>query len=115
MSNLLLEDIVRDFVEVCQRHGLPEEKILKIQDALADILAEEDDSLPLEEVFPDLHQGSAIRGLRLREGLTQEQLARLLGVKRTNLSEMENGKRPIGKNMARRLAKVLKTDYKVFL
>lgn len=69
----------------------------------------------MEEVFPGLHPGSAIRGLRLREGLTQEQLARLLGIKRTNLSEMENGKRPIGKNMAKRLAQVLKTDYKVFL
>ena len=75
-----------------------EEKISKIKDAVAAILEAEDESLPLEEVFPDLHQGSAIRGLRLREGLTQEQLARLLGIKRTNLSEMENGKRPIGKN-----------------
>ena len=69
----------------------------------------------IEAIFPSLHQGSAIRGLRLREGLTQEQLARLLGIKRTNLSEMENGKRAIGKNMAKRLAQVLKTDYKVFL
>lgn len=69
----------------------------------------------IEQVFPGLHQGSAIRGLRPREGLTQEQLAGLLGIKRTNLSEMENGKRPIGKNMAKRLAQVLKTDYKVFL
>jgi DNA-binding XRE family transcriptional regulator len=92
-----------------------EEKISKIKDAVAAILEAEDESLPLEEVFPDLHPGSAIRGLRLREGLTQEQLARLLGIKRTNLSEMENGKRPIGKNMAKRLAQVLKTDYKVFL
>jgi transcriptional regulator with XRE-family HTH domain len=58
----------------------------------------------IEEVFPDFHQGSAMRGLRLREGLTQEQLARLLGINR-----------PIGKNMAKRLAQVLKTDYKVFL
>jgi plasmid maintenance system antidote protein VapI len=69
----------------------------------------------LDEVFLDLHQGSAIRGLRLREGLTQEQLAHLLGGKRTNLSEMGNGRRPIGKNMAKRLARVLKTDYKIFL
>jgi transcriptional regulator with XRE-family HTH domain len=69
----------------------------------------------IEEVFPGLHQGSARRGLRLREGLTQEQLARLLGIKRPNLSEMENGKRPMGKNMAKRLAQVLKTDYTVFL
>jgi len=72
-------------------------------------------SLPLEKVFPGLHPGCAIRGLRLREGLTQAQLSGLIGVKRNNLSEMENGKRPIGKNMAKRLAKVLRTDYKVFL
>jgi DNA-binding XRE family transcriptional regulator len=109
------EQITKDFAEVCRRYRLPDDKISKIQEALAAILGAEDESLPLEEVFPDLHQGSAIRGLRLREGLTQEQLARLLGVKRTNLSEMENGKRPIGKNMAKRLAQVLKTDYKIFL
>jgi len=109
------EQITKDFAEVCRRYQLPDDKISKIQEAVSVILGAEDESLPLEEVFPDLHQGSAIRGLRLREGLTQEQLAHLLGVKRTNLSEMENGKRPIGKNMAKRLAQVLKTDYKVFL
>jgi DNA-binding XRE family transcriptional regulator len=109
------EQITQDFAEVCRRYQLPDDKISKIQEALSAILGAEDESLPLEKVFPDLHQGSAIRGLRLREGLTQEQLARRLGVKRTNLSEMENGKRPIGKNMAKRLAQVLKTDYKIFL
>ena len=109
------EQITKDFAEVCRRHQLPDDKISKIQEAVAAILGTEDESIPLEEVFPGLHQGSAIRGLRLREGLTQEQLAHLLGVKRPNLSEMENGKRPIGKNMAKRLAQVLKTDYKVFL
>ena len=109
------EQITEDFAEVCRRHRLPADKISKIQEAVASILEEEEGSLPLEEFFPELHQGSAIRGLRLREGLTQEQLALRLGIKRTNLSEMENGKRPIGRNMAKRLAEVLKTDYKVFL
>ena len=109
------EQITKDFAEVCRRYQLPNDKVSKIQEAVAAILEAKDESLPLEEVFPDLHQGSAIRGLRLREGLTQEQLGHLLGVKRNNLSEMENGKRPIGKNMAKRLAQVLKTDYKVFL
>src|SRR5512140_1078598 len=115
MLELTKEQITEDFAEICRRHQLPDDKISQIQEAVAAILGAEDESLPLEEVFPDLHQGSAIRGLRLREGLTQEQLAGLLGVKRPNLSEMENGKRPIGKNMAKRLAQVLKTDYKVFL
>ena len=109
------EQITEDFAEVCRRYQLPDEKINQIQKAIATILGAEDESLPLAEVFPDLHPGSAIRGLRLREALTQEQLAGRLGIKRNNLSEIENGKRPIGKNMAKRLAEVLHTNYKVFL
>jgi plasmid maintenance system antidote protein VapI len=42
-------------------------------------------------------------------------LAALVGISQTHISEMEHGKRPIGKDMARRLAKVLRADYRVFL
>jgi DNA-binding XRE family transcriptional regulator len=73
------------------------------------------ETMTLEEVFPDLHAGSAIRGLRDREELTQAQLAKKIGVKRHHISEMEHGKRPIGKEMAKRLARALHTDYKLFL
>lgn len=69
----------------------------------------------LEDVFPALHPGSAIRRLRYREDLTQAQLAEKIGVKRHHISEMEHGKRPIGKEMARRLARALRTDYTLFL
>ncbi|MCP4399215.1 MAG: helix-turn-helix transcriptional regulator [bacterium] len=71
--------------------------------------------MSIEDVFPDFHPGSAIRGLRYREELTQAQRAGKIGVKRHHISEIEHGKRPIGKEMAKRLASVLKTDYKVFL
>ena len=54
-------------------------------------------------------------GARKREALTQKELAHLVGVSQTHISEMEHGKRPIGKDMARRLAKVLKVNYRVFL
>ena len=47
--------------------------------------------------------------------MTQAELAAEVGVKATHISEMERGKRPIGKDMAKRLAKVLKVNYKVFL
>jgi DNA-binding XRE family transcriptional regulator len=63
----------------------------------------------------DTLTGRAIRGLRYREELTQPQLAEKIGVKRHHISEMENGKGPIGRDMAKRLAKALHTDYKVFL
>jgi plasmid maintenance system antidote protein VapI len=47
--------------------------------------------------------------------LTQKQLAEMIGARPTHISEMENGKRPIGKGMAKRLAKALRTEYKIFL
>jgi len=39
----------------------------------------------------------------------------MTGIPRRHISEMEHGKRPIGKETARRLAKALKCDYRVFL
>ncbi len=59
--------------------------------------------------------GLAVRGARLRAEMTQQQLADAIGVKPHHISEMEHGKRSIGKEMARRLAEVLKVNYKVFL
>jgi len=49
-----------------------------------------------------------------RKGLRRK-FAEMIGVSQSNISEMESGKRPIGKNMARRFAKVLKVGYKIFL
>ncbi len=70
---------------------------------------------PIDEVFPDSHPGRILRGLRTREGLTQVQLAEKAGLKPHHVSEMENGKRPIGKAMARRLAKILNSSYQILL
>jgi transcriptional regulator with XRE-family HTH domain len=72
-------------------------------------------AVSLEEVFPDLHAGSAIRGLRYRENLTQRRLAEKIGVGRRCISEMENGKRPVERDMAKRLAHALNTAENVFL
>lgn len=115
-----------DFVEIPLR--IPRDKQANIRELIENVLTlvdvhysiqtktgESDETMSLEELFPDLHPGSAIRGLRYREELTQAQLAKKIGVKRHHISEMENDKRPIGKEMAKRLAKALNTDYKVFL
>ncbi|WP_068469944.1 helix-turn-helix domain-containing protein [Candidatus Protochlamydia phocaeensis] len=56
-----------------------------------------------------------LRGLRNREGLTQAALGNLLGIAQTNISKMELGKRPIGKTIAKRLADLFHTDYRLFL
>ena len=51
-----------------------------------------------------------LSGARQREGLTQMELAERTGIPRRHISEMENGKRPIGKLNARKLAEVLNID-----
>ena len=77
------------------------------------------DSVPWRELFPEYKDedlpGVCLRGGRYREGLTQKQLADMIGIPQRHISEMENGKRPIGKEMAKRLAKALNIGYKVFL
>lgn len=57
----------------------------------------------------------SLAGLRYRENLTQKQLGGMINVKQSNISLMERGLRPIGKNIAQRLAKVFNTDYRIFL
>jgi plasmid maintenance system antidote protein VapI len=47
--------------------------------------------------------------------MTQQELADKLEISQHHVSEMENGKRPIGKIMALRLGKFFKTDYRKFL
>jgi transcriptional regulator with XRE-family HTH domain len=57
----------------------------------------------------------SLRGCRYREDLTQKQLADMAGIPQRHISEMENGKRPIGKERAKKLAKVLNADYRMFM
>ena len=55
-----------------------------------------------------------LRGSRNKANLTQKQLAGLLNISQHHISEMENGKRSIGKGMAKRLATIFKMDYRIF-
>lgn len=55
---------------------------------------------------------NSLLAYRLREGFTQKALAKKSLISQANLSAMENGKRPIGLNVAKKLSKILKCDYK---
>ena len=76
-------------------------------------------SVPWREAYPEYSEGQligkALAGARYREGPTQIQLSEMTGIPQRHISEMESGKRPIGKEMAKRLGKVLNISYKVFL
>ena len=90
---------------------------LKVKD-VTEWALEEKDLYPIEELSPEMtwnRGGICLRGGRGKEGLTQKQLAERTGIAQHHISEMENGKRPIGKDTAKKLAAALDMDYRVFL
>jgi predicted transcriptional regulator len=75
-------------------------------------------SYSVAEVFPEYigkGQELALRAYRLREGLTQKQLAERTGISQHHISELETGKRTIGKERAKKLAEALHCDYRQLL
>ena len=76
------------------------------------------DSISVSDISPELDTnpgGIYLRGIRLREEMTQEGLAKVTGISRSNISAMEHGNRPIGKETAKKLASVLNCDYRRLL
>ncbi|MCG2750372.1 MAG: helix-turn-helix domain-containing protein [Desulfobacteraceae bacterium] len=65
--------------------------------------------------FKNNSAGTALAGARYKEGLTQRQLSDLTGIPQRHISEMENGKRVIGRKNALLLSKSLKMDYRLFM
>lgn len=59
--------------------------------------------------------GMVLRGARYRENISQKELAKKSGISQENISRIENGKRPIGEKVAKKLAKPLKIDYELLL
>ena len=96
------------------RHNAP-----KIKEYARTVESGAERTYTVAEVFPEyLGQESqiALRAYRTRENLTQKALAERTGIPQHHISEMENGKRPIGKERARKLAEALQVaDYRVFL
>jgi DNA-binding XRE family transcriptional regulator len=87
---------------------------------LESLSATDDEFVSATQVFPVLGDpektpGIALRGVRLRLGLTQKAMAEKIDVTQGDLSKMEKGLRPIGKKLALRIGKALRTDYRRFL
>lgn len=98
----------------------PEGKRKAVEKALKQLgFTVESETVPWRDAFAQLGdedmQGRILRGTRTKEGLTQMELAHRTGIPQRHLSEMEHGKRPIGKKIAAILAEVLQVDYRVFL
>lgn len=97
---------------------VPKDKVDGIIKILSEYEAEE--SVPWRDSFSkEIKETSEaammLRGCRAKEDMTQKELAEKLGTSQPNIAALENGTRPIGKGMARKLAKTFKTDYRIFL
>ena len=79
-------------------------------------LKEVDDSMPWKEALAEsTSPGTILKGARLKEGLTQKELANATGIPQSHISAMENDKMTIGKERAKRLSLALHVDYRIFL
>jgi DNA-binding XRE family transcriptional regulator len=102
--------MIQTAIEAMQQLGFQEEQRNRTQPA--------NGSIPWREsaYFRDMpFPGSYLAGFRHREGMTQMELAERSGVPRRHISEMENGKRPIGKVNAKKLAEALNIDPRLLL
>jgi DNA-binding XRE family transcriptional regulator len=84
---------------------------------LAQLTNEEGEELYEHEDLcpPEERPASRLRGLRVKEGITQQQLADALGTTQSRIAELENGTRRISINMAKRIGKTYGVTYKAFL
>jgi DNA-binding XRE family transcriptional regulator len=68
-----------------------------------------------KEVFPEGNPAMLLRGYRGKLDMTQIELAAKLGISQNRISDMESGKRPISKDIAKKLGELFDTPYKSFL
>jgi DNA-binding XRE family transcriptional regulator len=59
--------------------------------------------------------GARLYAERFKRSMTQIKLSELTGIQQHHISDIENGKRSLGKTTAKKLAHVFKVDYRVFL
>jgi DNA-binding XRE family transcriptional regulator len=101
---------------------VPAEKANAIETLIKDVPRNEDgdELIDAGDVFPELRDPEkrpfiTFRGIRAKTGLTQEELAKRLGITQADVSKIEGGKRPIGKALAKKIEKEFKIDYRRFL
>ena len=126
MSALMKKQAMGAWVEIDLKIKVPSKQFTLVSTTLTNALdavghkvrevnEDGEELYSIEEVFPDAHPGKVVHGFRVRDGITQVELANRMGIKQHRISEIETGKRPITIEMAKRLAQFFDTDYRVFL
>jgi DNA-binding XRE family transcriptional regulator len=118
----LLKSVKEKYPEL---EELPKAKLRMIEKALvfANRLGKEEELLSENEHEQLMHKlsprgispANSLKAYRLRQGLTQKELAKKTGIAQANLSAMEKGRRSIGLEVAKKLALALNCDFKKFV
>jgi hypothetical protein len=73
-----------------------------------------DELVDAKGLFAERTPANMLIGARGKENITQMRLSELTGIPRRHISDMENGRRPIGKQNAVKLGKALNISYRLF-
>lgn len=95
----------------------------RIPKKVADKYRVDDDSnesIDADDVFANINKkhtkpGALLKGIRIRENLTQIEMADKIKVTQSDISQMEHGTRSIGRTIAKRIEKLFDVDYRSFL
>ena len=94
----------------------------KKAEALSDILEEYESkkSVPWRDVLGGFinetsQQAVVLRASRRKKNISQKQLAKILKINQSFISKIESGTKNIDKTLAKKLAKIFDTDYRIFL
>jgi antitoxin component HigA of HigAB toxin-antitoxin module len=114
MKNNAQKKLLDELYEVLERHSLQEYN----PEAVIQILSRSLSRKPgthKEYFHIEIKPHEMLKEHRKRMLFTLSKLSKLTGIPKSNLSAMENGKRPIGVKMAKILGKALGLPYKLFL
>ena len=122
-KKLILKNIEKKFPEVFL---FPKTELNLIKKALLyaaklpnneELLSKDEHEVLLKELGKKdvVTPSDSLKAYRLRQGLTQLELAEKSFISQANISAMETKKRPIGLNIAKKLAKILKCNYRKLL
>ncbi len=112
-------------IDLVMRGDIPEKILRVLEEEYGALQVTEDNDEELiditatdwyQDIKAELPPGKVLKTYRTRENLTQGALGKKIGgVPRQHISNMENGTRPIGREMAKKFAEVLGFDYRVLL
>lgn len=116
----VLKNVKRRFPELEQ---LPKRKLQVVEKALVyaaglatseELISEEENGVLLKKLGlkGGITPANSLKTYRLRQNLTQVELAHRSDIPQSNISAMEKGARPIGLKSAKKLAQILRCDYK---